>query len=339
MSRPMAAAEIADRLARRHVGVVVGVLDLASGEQQVVTRGGTGRADGSAVTADTFFEIGSITKTFTALVLATMVESGRVRLDTPVRDLLPAGVTVPARDGAEITLEHLSRHTSGLPRSPQSFGRDLWIAVIRRGNPYTMDEESVLASLADTRLRHRPGDGHGAYSNLGVGLLGIALRRAAGASSYQELVSDAVLRPLGLTDTVVRLDPDQALRLAQGHGMRQRPVDAWYLDGLAGAGALRSTAPDLLRYLQAQAKPDSTPLAGAIRRTHRLREPARRHAFGLGWMRTELPTGELWWHNGGTGGFRSFAGFSPDRGRAAAVLVNDSRGPDRAGIDLMGLRR
>ena len=103
MSRPVAAAEIADRLARRHVGVVVGVLDLASGEQQVLARGGTGRADGSAVTADTFFEIGSITKTFTALVLATMVESGRVRLDTPVRDLLPAGVTVPARDGAEIT--------------------------------------------------------------------------------------------------------------------------------------------------------------------------------------------------------------------------------------------
>ena len=144
----MAAAEIADRLARRHVGVVVGVLDLASGEQQVLTRGGTGRADGSAVTANTFFEIGSITKTFTALVLATMVESGRVRLDTPVRDLLPAGVTVPARDGAEITLEHLARHTSGLPRSPQSFARDLWIAVIQQANPYTMDEESVLAGLA-----------------------------------------------------------------------------------------------------------------------------------------------------------------------------------------------
>jgi CubicO group peptidase (beta-lactamase class C family) len=335
----MAAAEIADRLSRRHVGVVVGVLDLASGEQQVLPRGSTGRADGSAVTADTFFEIGSITKTFTALVLATMVESGRVRLDTPVRDLLPAGVTVPARDGAEITLEHLSRHTSGLPRSPQPFAHDLWIAVIRRGNPYTMDEESVLASLAGTRLRHRPGDGHGAYSNLGVGLLGIALRRAAGASSYEALVSDAVLLPLGLTDTVVRLEPDQALRLAQGHGMRQRRVEAWYLDGLAGAGALRSTAPDLLRYLRAQAKPDSTSMAEAIRLTHQLREPARRQTFGLGWMRTELPTGDLWWHNGSTGGFRSFAGFSPDRGRAAAVLVNDSRGPDRAGIDLIAGRR
>jgi len=338
MNRPVAAGEIADRLARRHVGVVVGVLDLASGEQQVVSRSSTGRADGT-VTANTFFEIGSITKTFTALVLATMIESGRVRLDTPVRDLLPAGVAVPARDGTEITLEHLARHTSGLPRSPQSFGRDLWIAVIQRGNPYPMDEESVLASLAGARLRHRPGDGHGAYSNLGVGLLGLALRRAAGANSYEQLVSDAVLRPLGLTDTVVRLDPDQAPRLAQGHGRRQRPVDAWYLDGLAGAGALRSTAPDILRYLGAQAKPDSTPLAAAIRLTHQLREPARRHTFGLGWLRTKLPTGDLWWHNGGTGGFRSFAGFSPDRGRAAVVLVNDSRGPDAAGVELIVGRR
>ena len=152
-------------------------------------------------------------------------------------------------------------------------------------------------------------------------------------------MSDAVLRPLGLSDTAVRLAPDQAPRLAQGHGMRQRPVDAWYLDGLAGAGALRSTAPDLLRYLRAQAKPDSTPLAGAIRLTHQLREPARRHTFGLGWMRTELPTGELWWHNGGTGGFRSFAGFSTDQRRVAAVLVNDGRGPDAAGFDLIAGRR
>ena len=270
MSRPAAAGEIADRLAQRHVGAVLGVLDLSSGEQKILARGSSGRADGSDVTANTFFEIGSITKTFTALVLATMVESGRVRLDTPVRELLPAGATVPARDGAQITLEHLARHTSGLPRSPQSFGRDLWIALIRQANPYTMDEEAVLAALGDIRLKHRPGDGHGAYSNLGAGLLGIALRRAAGAPSYQELVSDAVLRPLGLSETAVRLAPDQEARLAQGHGMRQRPVDAWYLDGLAGAGALRSTAPDLLRYLRAQAEPDSTTLAGAIRLTHQL---------------------------------------------------------------------
>ena len=337
MSRPAAAGEIADRLARRHVGVVLGVLDLSSAEQKILARGRTGRADGSAVTANTFFEIGSITKTFTALVLATMVESGRVRLDTPVRELLP-GVAVPARNGAQITLEHLARHTSGLPRSPQPLARDLWIALVRQANPYTMDEEAVLAALRDIRLNHRPGDGHGGYSNLGAGLLGIALRRAAAADSYQELLIDAVLRPLGLTDTAVRLAPEQEARLAQGHGMRRRPVEAWYLDGLAGAGALRSTAPDLLRYLRAQAEPDSTPLAGAIRLTHQLWEPARRHTFGLGWMRTRLPTGDLWWHNGGTGGFRSFAGFSTDQRRVSAVLVNDGRGPEAAGFDLISGR-
>jgi CubicO group peptidase (beta-lactamase class C family) len=338
MSRPAAAGEIADRLARRHVGVALGVLDVASGEQKLLARGSTGRAVGSAVTANTFFEIGSITKTFTALVLATMVESGRVRLDTPVRELLP-GVAVPARDGAQITLEQLARHTSGLPRSPQPFARDLWIARVQQSNPYTMDEETVLAALGEIRLKHKPGDGHGAYSNLGAGLLGIALRRAAEAGSYQDLVRDAVLRPLGLSDTAVRLAPEQEARLAQGHGMRRRPVDAWYLDGLAGAGALRSTAPDLLRYLRAQAEPDSTPLAGAIRLTHQLAEPDRRHTFGLGWMRTRLPTGDLWWHNGGTGGFRSFAGFGTDQRRVATVLVNDGRGPEAAGFELIAGRR
>ena len=140
-----------------------------------------------------------------------------------------------------------------------------------------------------------------------------------------------MLRPLGLSDTVVEPSPEQSVRLAQGHGLFGRPVADWYLEGLAGAGALRSTVPDLLSYLRAQLDPDSTPLAAAIRRTHELRQPDRRHTIGLGWMRTRLPGGDLWWHNGGTGGFRSFAGFSPQRRRAVAVLVNDMRGPDRAG--------
>jgi len=332
--RSLPPAEIADRLARRHVGAVVGIGDLESGERTILTRGSTGRPDGSAVTADTLFEIGSITKTFTALVLATMVQSGRVHLDTPVRELLPPDVVVPARDGARITLEHLARHTSGLPRSPNSVARDLWI-VLRGDNPYAMDEQVVLAGLADTRLKRRPGQGRGSYSNLGAGLLGIALRRAAGVASYQDLVREAVLVPLGLPDTVVQPRDDQVTRWAQGHGPRRQAVAAWHLIGLAGAGALRSTAPDLLNYLRAQLEPDTTSIGPAIRLTHQLWQPERRNTIGLGWLRTVGPTGAMWWHNGGTGGFRSFAGFSPERRRAVAVLVNDRRGPDAAGFSLL----
>ena len=97
-----------------------------------------------------------------------------------------------------------------------------------------------------------------------------------GAGSYAELAEQTVLRPLELGDTVVQPSPEQSVRLAQGHGLFGRPVADWYLEGLAGAGALRSTVPDLLSYLRAQLDPDSTPLAAAIRRTHELWQPDRR---------------------------------------------------------------
>jgi CubicO group peptidase (beta-lactamase class C family) len=227
--------DLADRLARRHVGVVLGTLDLASDRTEIEGRGRVRRHDGSTPGPDTLFEIGSITKTFTSLALAVLVESGTVRLDTPVRDLLPAGTAVPSRDGTEITLEHLARHTSGLPRPPNSFVKDLWVAGIRGQNPYDVDEATVLDSLSRiSSLRHTPGQGHGGYSNLSGGLLGIALRRATSARDYHEMIKATVLEPLELSDTVVRPTGQQAARLAEGHGVRWRPVESWYLEGLAG---------------------------------------------------------------------------------------------------------
>jgi D-alanyl-D-alanine-carboxypeptidase/D-alanyl-D-alanine-endopeptidase len=330
---------LADRLGRRHVGAVLGRLDLASDRIDMVGRGRVSLLDGASPGRDTLFEIGSITKTFTSLALAVLVRSGTVSLGMPLRELLPPGTAVPSRDNTEITLEHLARHTSGLPRSHLPLLHELKV-VRRGGNPYDMDESSLLESLSRVSLKRTPGRGHGTYSNLGGALLGIALCRAAGAGDYEELVRATVLEPLRLSDTVVRPRADQAGRLAQGHGMRRRPVDPWYLEGMAGAGALRSTAADVLRYLEAQLEPDRTPLAEAIRLTRQLLEPERRTTIGLGWIRTELPGGDMWWHNGGTGGFRSFAGFSPELGQASVVLVNDVRSPDRAGVQaLPSLRR
>jgi serine-type D-Ala-D-Ala carboxypeptidase/endopeptidase len=336
----LSAAAAAERLGRRHLGGVVGVLDLTDGDLDVAAWGSTGRADDAPVEAQSLFEIGSVTKTVTALALAVLVESGTVRLDTPLRTLLPDGTELPPDGGTEITLEHLARHMSGLPRSPTRFTHDLWVAVVESGNPYAeLDEADVLAALPRQRLGRAPGTGRSHYSNLGAGLLGIALRRAAGADSFLELAEQTVLRPLGLADTVVHPSPEQSVRMAQGHGLFGRPVADWYLEGLAGAGALRSTVPDLLTYLQAQLDPDATPLAAAIRRTHVPWQLGRPHTIGLGWFRTRLPGGDLWWHNGGTGGFRSFAGFSPQHRRAVAILVNDRRSPDRAAVELMGLRQ
>lgn len=320
-------------LGRRHVGAVAGILDVAGREPLIA---GTGRlraaGGGPAPDADTTFEIGSITKTFTALALAQAVVAGRLSLDTPVRDLLPAGTSVPSRHGVEITVEHLARHTSGLPRSPQRLGlRAVWAAGARGEDPYApISAPVLLEQLSRTRLRRTPGQPRIRYSNFGAGVLGLALTNVYGKATYQEMVEEVVLRPLSLTATTSEGDTE-----AVGHALRRRAAPNWHLDGLAGAGALRSTAQDLLSYLRAQLEPDPTPLAEAIRLTHVLLKPTARTTIGLGWMRSSSRAGPMFWHNGGTGGFRSFAGFLPDHGAAAVVLVNDQRSPDRAAMRLL----
>jgi serine-type D-Ala-D-Ala carboxypeptidase/endopeptidase len=319
-------------LGRRHVGAVAGILDVADGRPLIAGTGRLQAAGGPPPNADTTFEIGSITKTFTALVLAQAVVTGRLSLDTRVRDILPAGTAVPSRDAVEITVEHLARHTSGLPRSPQRLGlRAIWAAGARGEDPYAPISTPVLLErLSRTRLARAPGKGRIHYSNFGAAVLGVALAQVYGKSTYHELIEDVVLHPLGLTATTADGETE-----AKGHAFRRRPAPNWQLDGLAGAGALRSTARDLLSYLRAQLEPEQTPLSDAIRLTHVLLKPAARMTVGLGWMRSLSRAGPMFWHNGGTGGFRSFAGFLPDHGYAAVVLVNDQRSPDRAAMRLL----
>ena len=326
------------QLGRRQVGATLGLVE-ADGTTRVAGTGRTRLPDGPVPGAETIFEIGSITKTFTALMLAEAVVQDRIRLDTPVGELLP-GSQVPTREGAAITVGQLARHTSGLPRSPGRMGfAAVWRAIVRGDNPYADVSAPVLLDvLAGTKLRRTPGHGRMRYSNFGAGLLGTALVQLFGADDYGTLVRQQVLIPLGLGDTYPSPEPEQSAQSAQGHGFRRRPVPNWRLDGLAGAGALRSTVSDLLSYLRAQLEPDATPLGPAIRLTHALLEPSRPMSIGLGWISSRSPGGRMYWHNGGTGGFRSFAGFLPEQGRAVAVLVNDRRSPDAVGVRLLDFR-
>ena len=320
-----------DALGRRHVGAVAAIHDGPDGAPLVAGIGRLRAPGGPAPDADTTFEIGSITKTFTALALAQTVVAGRLSLGTPVRGLLPGGGAVPSRNGVDITVEHLARHTSGLPRSPQGLSlRAIWAAGTRGEDPYApISTPVLLKELSRTRLRRTPGQPRIRYSNFGAGLLGLALTNVYDKATYQEMIEEVVLRPLGLVATTSGGETQ-----AEGHAIRRRPAPNWHLDGLAGAGALRSTARDLLSYLRAQLEPDRTPLAEAIRLTHVLLKPARM-TVGLGWMCSSSRAGRMFWHNGGTGGFRSFAGFLPDHGAAAVVLVNDQRSPDRAAMRLL----
>lgn len=269
-----------------------------------------------AARPDSLFEIGSISKTFTGLMLARMEAEGKVRFDEPVRELLPAGtVARPAASGAEITLLDLATHRSGLPRMPRNF------RPANRANPYAdYGPRHLYDYLARRGVARAPNSGY-LYSNLGLGLLGQALAVRAG-KSYAAQLQDQVTGPLAMDDTVVTLSDEQQRRFLQGHDAEHHPVQAWDLDGLAGAGAIRSTAADMLTYLEANLHPERHPaLAGALASSHRLRADAGGGALiALAWSYD--PSHGAYRHGGATAGFTSHAFFNPQTDTAAIVLMN-----------------
>jgi CubicO group peptidase (beta-lactamase class C family) len=170
----------------------------------------------------------------------------------------------------------------------------------------------------------RPG-GRAVYSNYGYGLLGYALAHSAGMP-YGELVRARITAPLGLAHTAL-----DTPGLVQGHTWRGRPTPPWNLNDLAGAGGLRSTAADLLTYLALHGPDASGPLADAAREARRPRAKLAGTRVGLGWLIVD----DLVLHEGGTGGFRTFAATRPDTGDAVVVLANHARSTARLGLQLL----
>jgi serine-type D-Ala-D-Ala carboxypeptidase/endopeptidase len=308
---------VAPLVARKVAGAVAGVH--AAGSRSIRTYGtaGTGRPLGG----DTIFEIGSITKPFTAILLAAMVADGEVALDDAIGKYLPPGVRTPRRGGREVRLIDLATHTAGLPRIP----RNLWPHVFRnRENPYADYSVTDLnEAVSGVRLK-RSFRSKMRYSNFGFGLLGHVLERAAG-TSYEDLVIERVCRPLEMVETRVTVPVHARERVARGHKRRRKPAVAWDIPALAGAGALRSTATDMLRFVEANLHPDRTRIADALRSAHQPRLVVKKDKLeiGLAWLRMKKKSGQgITWHNGGTGGFASFIGFSPAKDVGVVVLSN-----------------
>jgi CubicO group peptidase (beta-lactamase class C family) len=312
-------------------GVVIGVT--LHGTRRILVYG--------PVKEDSIFEIGSISKTFTGLILAQMVAQHKVKLDDAVRDLLPPG-TVAKPDGMEITLLDLATHRSGLPRMPDNFHpadpQDPY-ADYRAANLYEFIGKHGVNKAANTAFN---------YSNVGLGLLGQALANRA-TMTYPALLRAEITGPLKLNDTLVRLTPEQEKRFAQGHTAQHQAARAWNLDAIAGAGAIRSTASDMLAYLEAQLHPNSVrhatestaagapseTLASALEMSQQLRADALPGMkIGLAWL-FETKTGN-YWHNGGTGGYSSYAFFNPKEDYAAVVLFNTTLGSDGSFADRLG---
>jgi serine-type D-Ala-D-Ala carboxypeptidase/endopeptidase len=321
---------VLDRRARKHIGIVVGVRH--RGETTVVGRGCVGDDRPQVPGERTIFEIGSITKAFTATLLAALAREGVLGLDDPVQTHLPDGVVIPVR-GRPITLADLASHTSGLPRSPKGFLR---IALRERDNPYAgYTVEQLHAAIPATKPRRPPGR-KVRYSNYGMGLLGHVLELRSGRS-YEQLVAERITAPLGMTDTGIAVPEEKLGRFARGHDRRGRPVSNWDLPTLAGAGALRSTVADLLRFLDAQLGDAQPGLAEAMRATHEPRASRGALSVGRGWMMLPVPDLErrVVWHDGGTGGFRSVAGFVEGGETQVVVLSSSARAVDRLGLEIV----
>lgn len=315
-------------------GLVLGMVE-PDGRTRILTAG-TGGPDTAPLGRTSVFEIGSINKTFTGVLLADMVVRGEVALDDPIATYLPDSVRAPSRGGIEITLEHLATHRSGLPRLPDNY------VPTDMADPYAgYTLEHLYDFLDGHELRRDPG-AEAEYSNLAFGLLGHLLARAASRAegtelTYRELLRRRVLEPLGISTTRYELDDTLAARMTRGHSPQGSPVSYWFTtEAIEGAGGLRSDLDDMLAYLRAHLDPDATDLGEAIRLATRQRSSATETAgIGLGWQTADWEGRRIVTHGGATGGFSASIGLDRDTGAGFVLLTNTGSFPDDLGLDLL----
>jgi len=315
-------------VAKQSVGIVVGFID--DDGRIVVGHGKLGLDDETQPDGDTVFEIGSATKVFTGILLADMAQAGKVKLKDPVQNYLPESVRIPMRGDRPITLYDLATHTSGLPRMPANF------APAVPANPYAdYTAESMYEFLSSYELARDPG-AEPEYSNLGMGLLGYVLALQAN-TDYEALVRRRIAVPLGMRETMITLSPKLKKRLAHGHDENLQPVPNWDIPLLAGAGALRSTVNDMLKFVAANLGFTESGLSAVLQDAQKPREefgPGGTR-IGLAWMVSSRDGTTITWHNGQTGGYHSFVGLDRDRRRGVVVLSNASPSIDDIGFHLL----
>jgi serine-type D-Ala-D-Ala carboxypeptidase/endopeptidase len=318
-------------LYKKSVGIVVGTIGPQG--SKIYSYGKLAGDSSAVLDGDTVYEIGSMTKVFTSLLLADMVQRGEVKLDDPVSKYLPASVKMPERNGRKITLLDLATHTSGLPSMPSNLKPKDRLNLFA---DYTV--EQMYAFVSSYELPRDIGSKY-EYSNLGVGLLGHVLALHAGMD-YEKLVQTRILGPLKMTSTAITLTPEMRSHLAHGHNAALSPVPNWDLPTLAGAGALRSTANDMLKFLAANIGLTQTPLASAMKSMLDVRKPTGVPdlEIALAWHILIKEGDQIIWHNGGTGGYHSFMGFDPKTRTGVVVLSNSINDIDDIGPHLLDSR-
>jgi serine-type D-Ala-D-Ala carboxypeptidase/endopeptidase len=303
---------------RPHSALAIGVIQ--KGEVFTKFFGQLSKTNRSPPDAETIYEIGPITKVFTALAAAQMVADGKLKWDETVEDVLPDDVTL-SESVKPITIKHLATHMAGLPRLPDNFAFE----PDKFDNPYVeYGEEELKGFLATYKAKVETGS-KVVYSNLGFALLGYLLEERS-KSSYEELVAKSVFAPLGLTNSHFIVPVGMTNRMAAGHNPDGGLVPNWDWKTFKSTGAIKSTLNEMLRFVSANMNPDETEIGPLLKECQKLHGQAWSGHMGLGWQLLKTLQGDMdfVWHNGGTGGFVAFIGF--DRKNQMGVVMLSSSG-------------
>jgi serine-type D-Ala-D-Ala carboxypeptidase/endopeptidase len=323
--------EVKDNIKQRvdngtNPGIVIGVVN--GDKTEFYSYGVKSLATKEPVDERSVFEIGSITKTFTGILLADQVIKGKMSLDDPLQKYLPDGITAPSRNGAAIKLVNLTNHTSSLPRMPGNF------SPANPANPFADYSEKQMYDFLKSYELPRDIGSQYEYSNYAAGLLGHVLATWQG-KTYEALMIEVIANPLGMQDTRTTFTPTMKKNLAMGHsGLTQ--VENWDLNTLAGAGGIRSNAIDMLKYVRANTGNIKSKLYPAMQLSHKnSRVEGANPIVGLGWHTIIADDREIVWHNGGTGGYRSFVGFIKGTDKGVVVLTNSIASVDDIALHLL----
>ncbi len=269
------------------------------------------KSDG--IDASTAFEIGSVTKTMTAALAASLIAEEKLALDAPLAEYLPQGTEVPDFEGQPIRIRHLMTHTSGLPALPSR------LAITSMDDPYAkVTETQLYGSLADVRLSEAPGMRF-AYSNYAVMLLSDIVARQSG-KPFDELITERLFRPLDMQNSFVR-KPAKTTRVARGHQQNGAKTAAWnFPRNYAGVGGVRASLDDMVHYVQAQLGQRKSSADAAILMTQQQLADVQGAKVAMNWMLMPSPGGIVHAHEGGTGGFSSLVAFDRKQGRGVVIL-------------------
>jgi CubicO group peptidase (beta-lactamase class C family) len=307
-------------------GLSIGIL--VNGKTDYYGYGETAKGNNQLPNEHSIYEIGSISKTFTATLLADAVGKGKVKLDDPVSKYFPDSIPALEYQGQPVTLKTLSNHSSGIPRMPNNFHSS------DNYNPYKDYSDQDLYSFYKTfKLERKPGAEY-EYSNLAAATLGVILEKVY-KKTYEELIVQIICDPLGMDETREFIRKNDSIRFVKGYNEEGKYNSQWDFDAMAPAGSIRSTASDMLIYANAQLGKAPAALEKDIRLTHEKTFSNGASNTALGWHYIKPGKGEVIFHNGGTGGFRTYLAINLEKKFAVVVLSNTSISVDEMGNALM----